>query len=242
MLHSAPLMAAKRSFRKRATDKLFSHLLAPLFGAVLRLLCATVRWKVEGLEHLAPFWGGARPVIVSCWHGRLVMIPWVWLKHGQGQVFVLMGLNRNGELITRIVDVFFRMKAIRGGSRDGGKAAREQMLREVEANPATTLALTPDGPHGPALVSKMGMAHVSRAASLPIVWVAATASRALRLPTWDRMQVPWFFSKVTVRFSAPLFPAAFDQAPLETYRDAVDQVGREHLAALDRDCSPSPAA
>lgn len=224
---------ARRSLRKRATDWLFARVLAPMLGSFLRLVCASIRWRVEGLEHLDPFWRGGRPVIVACWHGRLVMIPEVWRVHGKGEAFVLMGLNRNGELITRIVERF-RMRAIRGGSRDGGKQAREQMEHEVRSNPATTLALTPDGPHGPALVSKMGMAKVSRSCSLPVVWVSAAASRAARLGTWDRMVVPWPWSRVVVRFSAPVFPASWADRSLEEYRDAIDAVGRAELAQVDR--------
>ncbi|MFO0583298.1 MAG: DUF374 domain-containing protein [Anaeromyxobacter sp.] len=224
--------AARRSARKRATDWVFARVLAPLLGGLLRLLCATIRWQVEGLEHLAPFWGAGRPLIVACWHGRLVMIPEAWRRHGRGDVFVLMGLNRNGELITRIVERF-RMKAIRGGSRDGGRDARAQMEEVVRANPATTLALTPDGPHGPALASKMGVAHVSRSASLPVIWVSAAASRAGRLPTWDRMVVPLPFSRVVVRFSAPLFPEGWANRPLEEYRDGLDHAGRAELERVD---------
>jgi lysophospholipid acyltransferase (LPLAT)-like uncharacterized protein len=224
---------AQRSLRKRATDWLFAWVLAPFFGTILQLLCASIRWRVEGLENLDDFWGRGRPVIVACWHGRLVMIPAIWRNHGKGEAFVLMGLNRNGELITRIVERF-RMRAIRGGSRDGGKKAREQMEQVVRNNPATTLALTPDGPHGPALVSKMGMAKVSRSSSLAVVWVSAAASRAVRLGTWDHMVVPWPFSRVVVRFSAPLFPASWEDRPLEEYRDAIDEVGRAELAQVDR--------
>jgi lysophospholipid acyltransferase (LPLAT)-like uncharacterized protein len=224
---------AERSLRKRATDWVFAHILAPILGTILRLVCASIRWRVEGLGNLDPFWAGGRPIIVACWHGRLVMIPEVWRVHGKGDLFVLMGLNRNGELITRIVERF-RMGAIRGGSRDGGKWAREQMEQAVRSNPATTLALTPDGPHGPALVSKMGMAHVSRSASLPVTWVSAAASRAVRLPTWDRMVVPLPFSRVVVRFSAPVFPAAWADQPLEAYRDALDEAGRAEQAQVDQ--------
>jgi lysophospholipid acyltransferase (LPLAT)-like uncharacterized protein len=206
--------------------------LSGVLAVCLRLLCATIRWKVEGLEHLKPFWGAGAPVIVACWHGRLVMIPFAWLRHGGGRIYVLMGLNRNGELITRIVSRF-NMKAIRGGSRSGGKEARDEMAKAVAQDPATTLALTPDGPHGPALVSKMGMAHLSRAASLPVIWVSAAAAWSVRLGTWDRMQLPLPFSRVTVRFSAPMFPATWAASSLDEYREALDRAGRDELARLD---------
>jgi lysophospholipid acyltransferase (LPLAT)-like uncharacterized protein len=228
------LAVTSLSARQRATDWVFAHVFAPFGAALLRLACATWRWEVTGLENVAPFWSAGRPVIVCCWHGRLLMLPFTWLHHGKGDVYVLMGKNRNGELITRIVSRF-RMKAIRGSSRSGGKEARDEMLALVQASPATTIALTPDGPHGPALVSKLGAAQLSRQASIPVVWVSAVASWVWRLPTWDRFQLPLPFSRVKVRFAVPLFPQAHETASLEAYRDALDACGRTELAALDAD-------
>ncbi len=223
---------ASRSARQRATDWVFAHVFAPFGAALLRLACATWRWDVSGLEHVAPFWSGGKPVIICCWHGRLLMLPFTWFRHGGGDIYVLMGRNRNGELITRIVSRF-NMKAIRGSSRSGGKEARDEMSALVKSSPATTIALTPDGPHGPVFVSKLGAAQLSRQASIPVVWASAAASAVWRLPTWDRFQLPLPFARVKVRFSEAMFPEAHSASSLEAYRDALDTFGREQLEALD---------
>lgn len=183
---------------------------------------------------MRPFWDEGRPVCVGCWHGRLLLIPYAWQKLGRGETWVLMGSNRNGELITRIVATF-NMKAIRGGSRKGGEEARRQMAKVVDESPATTLSLTPDGPHGPRYISKMGMAHVSRSLNIPVVWVSATARWALRFRTWDRFLFPLPFSRVIVEFSAPTFPEAHAQLTLEEYRNELDRKGRALLRALDEE-------
>lgn len=223
-------MEKKRSARQRATDWVFAHVFAPFGAALLRLMCATWRWDITGLENMKPFWGEGRPVIVCTWHGRLLMLPFAWERHGGGDVYVLMGRNRNGELITRIVSRF-NMKAIRGSSRSGGKEARDEMAALVKASPTTTIALTPDGPHGPPLVSKPGAAQLSLQGSLPVVWASASASPCVRLPTWDRFVVPLPFAKVRVRFSAPMTPKG--DATLEAWREALDEFGRAELSALD---------
>jgi lysophospholipid acyltransferase (LPLAT)-like uncharacterized protein len=223
---------ALRSARQRATDWVFAAVFAPLGAAALRLGCLTWRWNVTGLENVAPFWSQGRPVIVCCWHGRLLMLPFAWQRHGGGDVYVLMGRNRNGELITRVVSRF-NMKAIRGGSRSGGAEARAEMAALVSRSPSTTLALTPDGPHGPPLVSKLGSAQLSRQSSLPVVWASAGASAAFRLPTWDRFVLPLPFARVTVHFSTPTWPEAHSGLSLEQYRDALDELGRAELAKVD---------
>ncbi len=222
----------KPKFYQVALDWIFAHLLASVLAYFLRAYCLLLRWEVRGLDHLKPYWGGKQPVIVGCWHGRLLMLPEVWRRHGAGKTYVLMGLNRNGELITRIVSRF-RMLAVRGGSSKGGEAAREAMVACVKADAHTTLSLTPDGPRGPRYVSRPGMAYLSRNLNIPVVWVSASAKSALRFTTWDRFMLPLPFSRVVVEFHTPILPA--DQAALsfENYKDALDDKGREYLRQLD---------
>jgi lysophospholipid acyltransferase (LPLAT)-like uncharacterized protein len=222
----------QRSARQRATDWVYAHVFAPAGALLLRLLCLTWRWQFSGLEHLEPFWKGGKPVIICCWHGRLIMLPYTWERHGGGDVFVLMGLNRNGELITRVVSRF-NMKAIRGSSRTGGKEARDEMVRLVKERPFTTIAVTPDGPHGPPMVMKPGTVQVSRDAGVPVLWASAAASSCVLAPTWDRFVVPLPFSRVHVRFSAPLEPAAWAAQPFEAYVAAIERLGHAERDAVD---------
>jgi lysophospholipid acyltransferase (LPLAT)-like uncharacterized protein len=226
-------MAKKRKPHQIVIDWLFAYVLAPLFAAILHVLCFTCRWDLRGRENIAPYWDGGKPCIVGCWHGRLVMIPYSWWKMGNGETYVLMGRNRNGELITRIVATF-NMKAVRGGSRVGGAEARDAMEEAVRANPNATLSFTPDGPHGPRYVSKMGMAHLSRKLGIPVIWVSASAAGNLRSGTWDRFMLPLPFSKIRVTFEKPIYPADHAALTLEQYRDHIDALGRAYLAANDR--------
>lgn len=225
-------MAKQPKPHQRLLDWLFAHVFAPLLALLLHLICRTIRWDVRGLENLAPYWGQGKPVIVGCWHGRLLMIPYVWWRHGRGETYVLMGRNRNGELITRIVDRF-RMRAIRGGSTKGGEEARKEMAARVTADPRTTLSMTPDGPRGPRYVSKMGMAHLSRTLDVPVIWVTASARHSYRFPTWDRFMCPLPFTRVTVEFAPPILPADHANLSFEDYKAFLDAQGRAHLRRID---------
>lgn len=230
----APARPRRRKLHQRIFDWLFTHVFPALFAAFLKTLFATQRWEIRGREHLRPFWDDGSPVIVGCWHGRLLMIPRAWQRVGRGDVHVLMGRNRNGELITRIVSRF-NMGAIRGGSSAGGEEARSRMMDVVRQSPRSTLAMTPDGPRGPRYESKMGMAHLSRTLQIPVVWVAASARRSLRIPTWDRFLLPLPFSRVVVDFSAPLHPDAHAGLDLDAWRRELDRFGRRHLLRLDEE-------
>ncbi len=232
MSGAPPPRPRRRKRYQLAIDWLYAHVLPGLLAGVLRGLCATLRWDIRGREHLAPYWDGGSPVIVGCWHGRLLLIPWAWEKTGKGEVFVLMGRNRNGELITRIVS-HFNMQPVRGGSSAGGEEARREMAELVRRSPRTTLAMTPDGPRGPRYESKMGMAHLSRTLGVPVVWMSATASRSWRFPSWDRFMLPAPFSRVRVEFAPAIVPHDHEGLDLAAWKELLDREGRRQLARLD---------
>ena len=76
------------------------------------------------------------------------------------------------------------------------------------------LAITPDGPRGPAGTVKRGIFYLSEKSGAPIVPVAAWASRVRRLSSWDRFAVPLPFTRVVIVYGDPIKPdpgVAFEQ-------------------------------
>jgi lysophospholipid acyltransferase (LPLAT)-like uncharacterized protein len=66
------------------------------------------------------------------------------------------------------------------------------------------LAITPDGPRGPARVCKPGVVRLAARSGLPVVPVGAYPSNGWRLRSWDRFIVPRPFTKVHVEFGPPI--------------------------------------
>ena len=225
-------MARKRKWYQRALYWLVGILLPPVMTLILRLIYLTLRWDMSGREHLRPFWDEGRPVIIAFWHGRLLLCPKGWEKKGKS--YVLIGANRNGELITRIIRSW-GIGAVRGGSREGGEQAREEMARihQQAGGKWVTLAFTPDGPHGPRYVSKAGMAKVSRDLDMPIIWLSTGANPSWRVNIWDLFMVPAPFGKAKLTWAPPIDPRDYLHLDLEAYRDEVDRLGRAHLGQVD---------
>jgi lysophospholipid acyltransferase (LPLAT)-like uncharacterized protein len=219
----------KRRFQK-ALDWVFATILPPMLIGLMRLLYSTLRWEVHGRENLAPFWDEHRQVIIGFWHGRLLLMPPQWER--KGNAHVLIGKNRNGELITRMIAPW-GIGAIRGGHRGGGAQARQEMMEAYFRGGGQTLAFTPDGPQGPRYSSKIGMAQLSRDLDVPVVWLSGAASKAIHMPLWDRFVIPLPFSKVTITWSPPIHPALYASAALEEYRDALDAWGRAYQRDVD---------
>lgn len=82
---------------------------------------------------------------------------------------------------------------------NGRHKALLQMVDALEAD--TLLLITPDGPKGPKHVVKEGALFCAEKAKARIVGMSWQASNAWKLNTWDKMQIPKPFSKVTICFS-----------------------------------------
>jgi lysophospholipid acyltransferase (LPLAT)-like uncharacterized protein len=162
-------------------------LVPPLAAGWLRLARATMRLRWHGRETALPADG--RPVIYCFWHAQLAMMPWVQIRPPS---VVPISRSTDGDLT---VDIFSRLEveAVRGSTSRGGSSAVRGMLRAARAG--QDMAITPDGPRGPAGVVQPGAAWLSQATGCPLLPVAFAARPALYIGSWDRMIFPLPFAR-----------------------------------------------
>jgi len=166
--------------------------------AAFRGLAATWRFQVDGREHHDLAARG--PFVYALWHHALLPLLW-WHRH-RG-ITLLVSRHRDGELLAApATRLGYRLA--RGSSTRGGAGGLRALLRDLESG--GVVAVTPDGPAGPARQVKPGVLRAAAAAGVPILPVTAVASPAWRLRTWDRLLVPRPFATVRVRYGAPLLP------------------------------------
>lgn len=155
-----------------------------------------------------------RPFIFSLWHGQL--LPLLWHHRGE-QIAVLISEHRDGELVARLArSLGYRL--IRGSSTRGGERALLALVRDLRDG--HEVAVTPDGPRGPAHRYAPGALVAAHRSGAPILPIAAHASSAWRLGSWDRFLIPKPFARVTVAYGDPAEVIAADA------RSAADQAAR----------------
>jgi len=164
----------------------------------VRVLAHTWRVREHGRETSDAYRAAGRPVVFAVWHGEMLPLLWV---HRHEKIALLISASRDGEIIARIAEsIGFR--AVRGSSTRGGARALLGIVRELQAG--SDVAITPDGPKGPAQQFSPGAAVASARGGAPIVLVRARPQRAWRLGSWDSFMIPWPFSRVDVYHSEPL--------------------------------------
>jgi lysophospholipid acyltransferase (LPLAT)-like uncharacterized protein len=179
-------------------------LIVAIGAPFVRLLGATWRVRVTGRDALDAIRREKRAYVLSCWHGELLAA--VWAHRGQGMA-PLISEHRDGEIIARICERL-GYGTVRGSSTRGGARALLGLVRTLEQG--TDVAVTPDGPRGPAERYAPGALVAAKKAHAPIVAIRVRASRAWRLRSWDRFLIPKPFARVVLAYSAPTYVSTDD--------------------------------
>jgi lysophospholipid acyltransferase (LPLAT)-like uncharacterized protein len=209
-----------------------------LLAGYLYLVYATLRWNREGQEHAQAVWAQALRdrcgAILAMWHSRVPVAPASWPQGpDKPEIRVLVSQSRDGEFITRVINKL-GFPAIRGSSikktdtakNKGGEQAFRDMVKWVRDGGA--MAITPDGPRGPAEVMQKGALALARMTGAPVLFVGIAMKPCIRLNTWDRTIIPLPFARAAMVWDEPAVMTRDDDP------DALAATWAARLSAVSR--------
>ena len=167
-------------------------------SALVRALAATWRYRVTGDEHVRALREKRRPFVFVLWHSRI--LPLLYRHRGE-DVVMLISRHRDGGYIA---DVGSRWgyRSVRGSTKRGGEVGLLGIVRALEGG--AEVAITPDGPRGPAERVQPGAIAAAQHAGVPIIAVGVRPSSAWYARSWDRMCIPRPFAAIDVEYSPPI--------------------------------------
>jgi lysophospholipid acyltransferase (LPLAT)-like uncharacterized protein len=163
----------------------------------LNVLARTWRIRVVNGDNVVKLRASELPFIFALWHGQL--LPLLWHHRDEG-VKILISEHKDGEMVARAAESL-GYGLIRGSSTRGADRALISLVRELQAG--REVAITPDGPKGPAGTFAPGALIAAQRSGSFILPVAASASSSWRLKSWDRFMIPKPFARVTVAYGPP---------------------------------------
>ena len=164
----------------------------------LRVLAFTWRLRVVNQEVLVAQHANGRAVVRVFWHGQLLV--GLWSIRNQ-RVATMVSEHADGEIVARVATAL-GCRQVRGSSSRGAARALLNGAREVDAG--YDLALTPDGPRGPAKSVAPGAVVIAHRTGAPILGVGVWASRAWHFKSWDQFMVPKPFAVVNIAYADPI--------------------------------------
>ena len=180
-----------------------SFLLTYSLKGSMRLLLATCRIRVEGVENFCEI-ATKEKCLLMLWHHHLAIIPFILSDYTPSQIefTAVVSASRDGELLSSVIHSYKRGHTIRVSHLARHQALRE-VIQEIEKKRHIVI-ITPDGPRGPRCEMKPGVAMAAletEAYVYPLTW---EAKNFWELKTWDKLRIPKPFTTLHVRFNSPI--------------------------------------
>lgn len=184
------------------TKRFFPLLIATLGKGLMRLLLATCRFEVEGLERFKETANKGSTALLL-WHQDLVLAPFFLARFAEEFTYTAFVSNsRDGQLIGRLVRSYAIGKTLLV-PHNARHEALKQLIRTLQKGDTIPI-VTPDGPKGPPLKLKPGVALAALKTDASFVAWSWEASSCWQLSTWDRLKIPKPFSTIRVCLGKPL--------------------------------------
>lgn len=203
----------------------------------IRFVYRTTRWQWDGREHLQKVIDDEAPVVVAFWHCRILLMCPV-MELSPLPIRVLVSNNRDGEIISRIVQRFGH-DTFRGSGRNpektkakGGGTAALSMLRHLRQGGIA--AITPDGPRGPRCVAQPGVSQIAAQNGVPVIPFAYSTRWGRTLGSWDRFLVAFPFGRGAYVMGEPIPAPEKDEASLEAHRIMVEAALTDVMNRADK--------
>lgn len=170
---------------------------------VINVLCKTLKLKFENDVPLKKALEENQNLIAAFWHGKM-LIPWYIFRNKK--IAAIVSQSKDGEILSRLLKSW-NYELIRGSSNIGGKEALEMMQSKMEEN--FSIAITPDGPTGPANRMKAGAVVLAKKTGNPLFLIGVSYKKIKQFNSWDKFQLPLPFSAVEIVISDPIYIEAY---------------------------------
>ena len=191
------------------------------FYWAIRIICSTVKFDSEGLEHFDRIRDSGRLPVYTFWHDRIIGSAYYFR---QRDIVVLTSQSYDSEYTSRCIQRL-GFGVIRGSSTRGGVQALVGMIRMMREG--YEMAFTVDGPKGPRYEAKPGPVLLAKKTGNPIAPFTVEFKKCWKLKSWDRLQIPKPFTKAVVMAIDPI------DVPSELSEEQVEEKRLELQHALD---------
>lgn len=169
-------------------------LVVPLLGSLLiRFLKLTNKIVFHAPKSISD-----APTIFACWHGELLMLPYLYSHYRKTpHAKVLISPHFDGALISRTIK-YFGLKTLAGSSDKSAARVLIQAIKSIKEG--YDIGITPDGPKGPRHEVADGTIAIAQKTEAKIILVEIKPTKFWQLNSWDRFVIPKPFG--TIHFYA----------------------------------------
>lgn len=189
---------AKKLFRRVA---LF---IVPFIASMfIRFIFLTNKKVFHSPEHI-----GEKATIFACWHGELLMLPYLYLKYRKTpNAKVLISSHFDGMLISKTIK-YFGLDTIQGSTNRNATRVLMQAIRALKEG--FDIGITPDGPKGPRHEVAEGVIAMAQKTNAKIILIKIKPTRFWQFNSWDKFIIPKPFGTLYYYADEPIDVTSLD--------------------------------
>lgn len=188
------------------------RLLGILLRSLFKVLERMVKYRAVNYPQTEQF-------IISMWHADQCGL---YIIKNPQRMNVLISQSNDGEIIAMATEGM-GFKTVRGSQGRRGTEATFKLIEKLEQG--ENIAITVDGPKGPAKKVKKGIINIAKLSQVPIipmVW-QSKSKMFLKFNSWDGFKFPFGFVKMINLFGEPIYvPSDCDEEGIELYRKKLE--------------------
>ncbi|MFA5233109.1 MAG: lysophospholipid acyltransferase family protein [Sulfurimonas sp.] len=166
---------------------------------------------------------GDEPAIFACWHGELLMLPYLYFYYRKTpHAKVLISSHFDGMLISKTIK-YFGLDTISGSTNRNATRVLMQGIRTLKDG--YDIGITPDGPKGPRHEVADGVVVMAQKTGAKVVLVRIIPTKYWQLRSWDRFIIPKPFGTLNYYTTAPLDLASLE---MQEARDLIKNELQKH--------------
>jgi len=178
------------------------------FAAYMWLVYLTSKKEFVNSELLIEAAKNKKPIIVTFWHNRLMMAPFITRPvkklYPDYKMMTLASEHGDGRFVGRVMEKF-GLISILGSTNDGRKSSRGISISALRTlvkglKKGYALGITPDGPRGPNQKINGEITHIAKLSGANIVACSYSSSKMKEFNSWDKFKVPLPFGKLCFYF------------------------------------------
>jgi len=191
----------------------------PYIGLLtVKIISSTYRIRIVKPEIEQNVLNRGQIPIYASWHQRF--FPGITFFAKRKPISIMVSQSKDGELISRIVNIL-GFQPVRGSSSCGGGKALNEICEM--AHRGHKIGHIVDGPRGPFSVVKPGLIKIAQISGMPIIPTITSAEKKWVFNSWDRFMVPKPFSRVIIRFGDEInIPKNLQGAAFEKKRSSIE--------------------
>ena len=158
--------------------------IVPFIGSlVIRFLYLTNKKEFHSPQSISD-----EPTIFACWHGELIMLPYLYTHYRKTpHAKVLISSHFDGALISKTIK-YFGLDTISGSTNRNAARVLMQGIRAIKDG--YDIGITPDGPKGPRHSVADGVIVMAQKAKVKIVLVEIKPTKYWQFNSWDKFTIP----------------------------------------------------